>query len=291
MMKRIRHEIRDFFPVMAVFYFIFLLSHLAGLAFISLKGRSVETSELYLLLSYLIQVALLVALGILISYNFSKELTSREGIKTFLTPMPGWKIILSKYLALLLLCLVFYLLTRASSIFIQDMSFRPLYEKIRTAMLDRGLFLGLVWGWFEMDGLALLYFVLWWTMVYFFGAFTWTRLYYGYRRKAWALSLSFSQPLVFFLGIFCLDWAIYGANRLLPLYIDKRSMDLHLAEKTSDKILAVERIYHNGVGFLKESGGKIGEKAGYSLSSYVFVLVLALVFFTLAQRYWEKLDR
>lgn len=291
MVKRIRHEIREFFPVMGFFYLLFILSRLGGLAFIAIKGQSAQTSELYLLVSYLIQVAILVGLGILIAYNFSKELTSREGVKSFLTPMPGWKIILAKYLAILILCGVFFLLVQASSAFIQDGSMKPLYLKLRTAMLDRGILMGLVWGWFEMDGLALIYFILWWTMVYFFGAYTWTRLYYNYRRRTWALSVTFSQPLAFFLGIFCLDWLIYGVNRLLPLYIGKEDLGLHLAEKTPELSLTIQRLYHNGIGFLHESGGKIGEMAGYSLSSYALVLVLALIFFFLAQRYWEKLDR
>lgn len=291
MLKRIRYEIRTFFPVTAFLFILYILSCLSGPLLLQQGAISPRAGEVYLLLAYLIQVAILVSLAILISYNFSKELTGREGLKTFLAPMPGWKVILAKYLASLLLCLVFLLLTRVSAAFIEDRSLQPIFLEIRTAMLDRGLILSLVWGWFGMDGMTFLYFFLWWTMVYFFGAFTWTRLYYGYRRRIWALSLSFSQPLFFFSGLFAIDWIIYGLNRLFPLYIEKGSLALRMAEKTRDPALFIERVYRNGLGYMNQAAQGEADTIGHALISYLLVALFILVFFYLAQRYWEKLDR
>lgn len=291
MLKRFVYELKSMGPTVFLFYLVYAATRIADAFLVPGETGRISTLEIILLVSFLVQIGLVVAFFLLVSNNIGQEFEGRSGLKTFLAPLSGCKIILGKWLAILVLALAFFAGTQLFTLLLEDHSLKPLFETMRSAMVDRGYLLGFVRGWFGLDFNELAYFVLWWSMVYFFMVFLWAALHHIQKNSGLILGLPLLRPLLFTVGIWGVDRLLYTVNRLIPLYYDFKKGAMALAPLAQSSYLVdIQRLSWNHISVYDlESRALLGQ--GPAIAGTAGLIVLCLAFFLAATRLWTKMDR
>lgn len=291
MLKRLQYEFKKSFPFFSILVIVAIICWLIMYRYFFSDRLGRDPFAVNMTMPVILVQVFLVFFSIrFVVINFSRELSSPQGILTFLTPVPGWKIMIAKWINLLLSFGLSFFIIRIFTMLLpmtEDSSLGSFLQIVG----QRGLITAFFSKFLYTSPDSLISFVLFWSNFLFVGYFVLlkTKAIFIYRKS------NFLMQLVRLVLIFAILISLWKALSLIfeayPLIMDSNGNGLififDYLRDGGDVYYNISSssayVSSNGLNEWYYSGESVIHMLGYSLSIIIFLF--------LSSRTWEKMDR